>query len=395
MVFIITCIIFIFFMTPGLAIFYGGLVRRKNAVGIMAQVFISIGVVGVLWAAAGFSLTFGGSAGGLIGDLSYIMMRSVDLEASPVFAPGVPFILFFALQLVYAIITPALIAGAVAERMSFKAYVCFIGLWLLCVYCPVGHWIWGGGWLASLGVLDFAGGLAIHLAAGVSAMVAAAVLGPRRRTADTPCNMAYVTTGAGILWAGWFAFNGASALAADGIAALAVANTLLAGCAGCFGWLIISRQAGNITLLDTMVGGIAGLVAITPLAGYVRPLWAMPVGFCGAMLCAVAVQFRKDRKLDDTLDVWSLHGVGGAFGLLAAGVIADPLRAPYAGALYGNIFQAAKQGLAVGSVVLYASICTFIILKIVSLITPLRLSGKDEEVGLDLSVHKETLQADD
>ena len=391
-VFIIVCSIFIFFMTPGLAIFYGGLVRIKNAVGTMEQVFISIGVVGVLWAAVGFSMTFGGSLYGLVGDFSYVMLRCVDVSPSPLFASSMPFILFFTLQLTYAIITPALLAGAIAERMAFKAYIWFIGLWLLFVYCPVGNWIWGGGWLASLGVLDFAGGLAIHLSAGVSALVAALMTGPRSKTDDTPCNLAYVALGAGILWAGWFAFNGASALAADGAAALAVANTLLASCAGVCGWLIISSRTGRITLLDTIIGGIAGLVVITPLAGYVRPVWAMPIGFSGAMLCSAAVLFRKKLGIDDTLDVWSLHGVGGAFGLLAAGLFADPARAPYAGALYGNVFQIVKQGLAVGSVVLYACACTFIILKVVSFIMPLRLSAEEEVLGMDLSIHGEELQ---
>ncbi|MDO5115520.1 MAG: ammonium transporter [Synergistaceae bacterium] len=394
--FIIVCCIFIFFMTPGLAVFYGGLVRGKNAVGIMEEVFISIAVVGILWAAAGFSLTFGESLGGLVGDLSYLMMRNVDMAPSPLMAPELPFILFFTLQLVYAIITPALIAGAVAGRMAFKAYVCFIALWLLIVYCPVGNWIWGGGWLASFGVLDFAGGLTIHLAAGVSAFVAAYVLGPRNEIDDTPCNMAYVTIGAGIVWAGWFAFNGASALSANNIASLAVANTLLASCAAIPGWIIIRlEQVKKVTLLDTMTGGIAGLVAITPLAGYISPAWAMPVGFFGAAVCAAAARFRRAMGLDDALDVWALHGVGGAFGLLAAGLLADPLRAPYAGALYGGAFQLVRQGIAVAAVLLYAAAATFVILKIISLAAPLRVSAAEEELGLDLSVHGERLQVRD
>lgn len=388
--YIITCTIFVFFMTPGLAIFYGGLVRRKNLIGIMEQTYISIGIVGVLWTLFGFTLVFGESIGGLIGNSSYMFMNNVGISPNVSIAPNLPFILFFVLQMAYAIITPALIAGAVAERMSFKAYMVMIAMWLLLVYCPTGNWVWGGGWLARMGVIDFAGGLVIHLSAGMSAMAAVCVIGSRKKMDYTPCNMGYVSIGAGILWMGWFAFNGASAYAANGVAGLAVANTLIASSAGIFGWMCMSYPVNHkITLLDTLMGGIAGLVVITPMAGFVQPIYSLPVGFFGSLVCASAVRLRTSLNLDDTLDVWALHGVGGAFGLIFAGVLADPSVAPKAGLIYGNGGQLFIQVIGVAAVALYAFVMTVLILKVISIFTPLRLSKGYEEIGMDSAVHGE------
>ena len=382
--FIIICTIFVFFMTPGLAIFYGGLVRRKNMVGIMEQSFISIGITSILWAILGFSLVFGKDINGIIGDASFFCMMGVEIAPHVSIASNIPFVLFFVFQLAFAIITPALISGAIAERTCFKAYAIFIGAWLLFVYSPVAHWVWGGGNLAQKGVLDFAGGLVIHLTAGVSAIAAVIIIGPRKEINNTPCNMGYVSIGAGILWAGWFAFNGGSSLAANTTAAISVANTLMASSSGMFGWLLIGRLfSEKMTLLDIFFGGIAGLIIITPMAGYVDLWCSLPVGFIGGIVCWSAVRFRSSRGWDDTLDVWALHGVGGAFGVILTGVFANPLLAPAAGILYGNTSQLVIQALSVIQVSTYSFITTMILLRIIALFIPLRLSEIDEELGLD------------
>ena len=371
-------------MTPGLAIFYGGLVRRKNMVGIMEQSFISIGITSILWAILGFSLAFGKDINGIIGDASFFCMMGVEIAPHVSIASNIPFVLFFVFQLAFAIITPALISGAIAERTCFKAYAIFIGAWLLFVYSPVAHWVWGGGNLAQKGVLDFAGGLVIHLTAGVSAIAAVIIIGPRKEINNTPCNMGYVSIGAGILWAGWFAFNGGSSLAANTTAAISVANTLMASSSGMFGWLLIGRLfSEKMTLLDIFFGGIAGLIIITPMAGYVDLWCSLPVGFIGGIVCWSVVRFRSSRGWDDTLDVWALHGVGGAFGVILTGVFANPLLAPAAGILYGNTSQLVIQALSVIQVSTYSFITTMILLRIIALFIPLRLSEIDEELGLD------------
>lgn len=382
--FIIICTIFVFFMTPGLAIFYGGLVRRKNMIGIMEQSFISIGIASILWSVFGFSLAFGKDINGIIGDASFFCMMGVGITPHLSIASNIPFVLFFVFQLTFAIITPALISGAIAERTCFKAYTIFIGAWLLFVYSPVAHWVWGGGNLAQKGVLDFAGGLVIHLTAGVSAIAAVIMIGPRKEIDNTPCNIGYVSIGAGILWAGWFAFNGGSSFAANTTAAIAVANTLIASSSGMFGWLLIGHLfSQKTTLLDILFGGIAGLIIITPMAGYVDLWCSLPVGFIGGMVCWSAVRFRSSRGWDDTLDVWALHGVGGASGIILTGVFANPLLAPAAGILYGNTSQLVIQILSVVQVTVYSFVLTIVLLCVIALFTPLRLSEIDEELSLD------------
>lgn len=391
-VFIIICTIFVFFMTPGLALFYGGLVRRRNVVGIMEQCYVSIGVVSVLWAIWGFSIAFGADKCGIIGGGSFMFLRNVGVEANAGLVPNLPLVLFFVFQLAFAIITPALIAGAVAERMDFKAYCLFIGLWVLLVYSPIAHWVWGGGFLSKMGVIDFAGGLVIHLSAGISSLVAAIVLGARKHMDFTPCNMAYVSIGAGILWAGWFAFNSGSALAANAAASLAVCNTLLSSGAALCVWLAVSWVCCHrITLLDSLIGGIAGLIVITPMAGYVQPTLSLPVGAIGAVACFFAIRAREKFGYDDTLDVWALHGVGGALGVALAGLFADPTVAPAAGLLYGGSRQLLLQLTGVAAVAFYSVIATFIILKAINMVTKLRLSPEYEDIGIDASIHKEAL----
>lgn len=382
--FIIICTIFVFFMTPGLAIFYGGLVRRKNMIGIMEQSFISIGIVTILWALFGFSFAFGKDINGIIGDSSFFFTMGVGITPHASIASNIPFVLFFVFQLAFAIITPALISGAIAERTCFKAYTAFIAAWLLFVYSPVAHWVWGSGYLAQKGVLDFAGGLVIHLTAGVSAIAAVIMIGPRKEIDNTPCNMGYVSIGAGILWAGWFAFNGGSALAANTTAAIAVANTLIASSSGIFGWMLIGRLfSEKMTLLDVLFGGIAGLIIITPMAGYVDLWCSLPVGFIGGIVCSSAIRFRTAKGWDDTLDVWALHGIGGASGVVLTGVFASPVLAPAAGVLYGNAEQLIIQILSVLLVTVYSFILTMMLLRVIALFTPLRLSEIDENLGLD------------
>lgn len=382
--FIVICTIFVFFMTPGLAIFYGGLVRRKNMIEIMEQSFISIGVVSILWAIFGFSLAYGNDVHGIIGDSSFLFMLGVGITPHASIASNIPFVLFFVFQLAFAIITPALISGAIAERTCFKAYTVFIATWLLFVYSPVVHWVWGGGYLAQKGVLDFAGGLVIHLTAGVSAIAAVIMIGPRKEIDNTPCAMGYVSIGAGILWAGWFAFNGGSALAADTTAAIAVANTLIASSSGIFGWLVIGRLfSEKMTLLDILFGGIAGLIIITPMAGYVDLWCSLPVGFIGGIVCSSAVRFRTARGWDDTLDVWALHGIGGASGVILTGVFANPVLAPAGGILYGNASQFAIQIISVVQVTVYSFVLTIVLLRVIAFFTPLRLSEIDENIGFD------------
>jgi Amt family ammonium transporter len=382
--FIIICTIFVFFMTPGLAIFYGGLVRRKNMVGIMEQSFISIGITSILWAIFGFSLAYGNDVHGIIGDSSFLFMLGVGITPHASIASNIPFVLFFVFQLAFAIITPALISGAIAERTCFKAYTVFIATWLLFVYSPVVHWVWGGGYLAQKGVLDFAGGLVIHLTAGVSAIAAVIIIGPRKEIDNTPCAMGYVSIGAGILWAGWFAFNGGSALAANTTAAIAVANTLIASSSGIFGWLVIGRLfSEKMTLLDILFGGIAGLIIITPMAGYVDLWCSLPVGFVGGIVCSSAVRFRTARGWDDTLDVWALHGIGGASGVILTGVFANPVLAPAGGILYGNASQLAIQIISVVQVTVYSFVLTIVLLRVIAFFTPLRLSEIDENIGFD------------
>ncbi|NCB19990.1 MAG: ammonium transporter, partial [Bacteroidia bacterium] len=338
----------------------------------------------ILWAIFGFSLAYGNDVHGIIGDSSFLFMLGVGITPHASIASNIPFVLFFVFQLAFAIITPALISGAIAERTCFKAYTVFIATWLLFVYSPVVHWVWGGGYLAQKGVLDFAGGLVIHLTAGVSAIAAVIMIGPRKEIDNTPCAMGYVSIGAGILWAGWFAFNGGSALAANTTAAIAVANTLIASSSGIFGWLVIGRLfSEKMTLLDILFGGIAGLIIITPMAGYVDLWCSLPVGFIGGIVCSSAVRFRTARGWDDTLDVWALHGIGGASGVILTGVFANPVLAPAGGILYGNASQLAIQIISVVQVTVYSFVLTIVLLRVIAFFTPLRLSEIDENIGFD------------
>jgi Amt family ammonium transporter len=376
-------------MTPALGFFYGGLVRSKNALNTMMMSFISLGFVGVLWAIAGYSLAFApGNA--WIGDSSRILLRGVGLEAQGT----IPHLLFMCYQGTFAIITAALISGAIVERMRFGAYVTFISLWALVIYSPIAHWVWGGGWLSKMGALDFAGGTVVHVNAGVAALVAALVVGRRRdypSSALLPHNVPFTLLGAGLLWFGWFGFNAGSAVAANGIAGLAFTTTMLAPAATLVVWTLLDGvRSQKPTAVGAATAIVVGLVAVTPAAGFVGPMSAILLGGVAAIPSYFALQWRARTSLDDSLDVVAAHGVGGTVGALLTGVFAQKaLNGVADGLLFGNPGQLAIQGMAVLAAILYSGIGSFVLLKLIGLVMPLRATAADESVGLDVSEHGE------
>jgi Amt family ammonium transporter len=376
-------------MTPALAFFYGGLVRSKNALNTMMMSFISLGFVGILWALAGYSLAFS-TGNAWIGDLSNAMLRGVGLEAKGT----IPHALFMAYQGTFAIITAALISGAIVERMRFSAYVAFISLWAIVVYSPIAHWVWGGGWLAQWGALDFAGGTVVHVNAAVAAVVAAVVVGKRTgypSSSMLPHNVPFVLLGAGLLWFGWFGFNSGSALAASPIAGLAFVTTMLAPAATLVVWTILDvMRSGKPTAVGAATAIVVGLVAITPAAGFISPMNAILLGGFAAIPSYLALQIRAKTSLDDSLDVLAAHGVGGTVGALLTGVFAEKaLNTVGDGLLYGNPKQVLIQGAAVLAAIVYSGVMSFVLLKLVGLVLPLRVSRTDESDGLDVTQHGE------
>jgi Amt family ammonium transporter len=381
-------------MTPALGFFYGGLVRGKNVLNTLMMSFAALGVVGVLWALLGFSLAFA-PGGGLVGGLRFAGLRGVGLEGGA--WGGTPQLLFMAYQGSFAIITAALISGAIVERMRFAAYLAFIAGWSLLVYAPVAHWVWGHGWLAQLGALDFAGGTVVHVNAGAAAAVAALVVGTRKdygRQALLPHDATYVLLGAGLLWFGWFGFNAGSALAANASAALAFVNTLLAPSATLVVWMALDGlRLRKVTAVGGATGIVVGLVAITPAAGFVGPGAAMALGAVAALPCYFAIGYRSRTRLDDSLDVFSAHGLGGIVGALLTGVLASAAWGGSDGLLFGNAAQLGKQAVAVLAAGGYSAVATVVILKAVALVLPLRRSGREEGIGLDVVQHGEEAYA--
>jgi Amt family ammonium transporter len=380
-------------MTPGLAFFYGGLVRRKNFLAIMMQSFISMGVVTTIWVLVGYSLAFSGDVGGIIGNLDWIGLRHVGQAPGP-WAPTIPAAAHFVFQEMFAIITPALITGAFADRVRFKSYLKFLVLWSLLVYVPLVHWIWGGGFLAKWGALDFAGGMVVHTSAGFAALASVWVVGARKflpgeRT--LPHNVAFVALGTGLLWFGWFGFNAGSALAANGVAAQAFVNTDIAGSIAMCTWLAISwKREGKPSLVGAFTGAVAGLACITPCAGYV-PTWAaFLVGLLAGSVCYVAVEFRGRRKWDDALDVWAAHGVGGLMGTILLGAFAFlSVNAAGADGLFAG--HAGFFGVQVGAglfTAAYAFAMTWLILKALNRFEPVRVPDTVEQEGLDTEMHE-------
>lgn len=377
-------------MTPALAFFYGGLVRSKNALNTMMMSFIALSVAGVLWPIAGYSLAFG-EGNAFVGDLSMIFARGVGLEPEGT----IPHLLFFAFQGTFAIITVALVSGAVVGRMRFGAYLAFITIWSLAVYAPVTHWVWGGGWVDEvLGALDFAGGAVVHVNAGAAAVVAAYLLGPRRdygRQALLPHNVPFVLLGAGLLWFGWFGFNGGSALAADGIAVLAFVNTMLAPAATLLVWTGLDMyRTGKVTAVGIATGIVVGLVSITPAAGFVSPQYALVIGALAAPPSYFALVWRVRTRLDDSLDVFAAHGLGGIVGALLTGVFAEEaINGTADGLLFGNWAQFGAQAISVVAVLAYSGVMTFVILKAIAVVLPLRVDDREERQGLDIANHGE------
>jgi Amt family ammonium transporter len=375
-------------MTPALALFYGGLVRSKNALNTMMMSFVSLGVVGVTWAVAGYSLAFA-EGSGFAGGAAHLLLAGVGLEPQGT----VPHLLFMAFQGTFAVITAALISGAVVERMRFGAYLAFIVLWTLAVYAPVCHWVWGGGWLAGLGALDYAGGTVVHVNAGAAALVAALLLGPRRdygRQALLPHNVAFVLLGAGLLWFGWFGFNAGSALAANGAAALAFVNTLLAPAAALVIWLLLDLlRTGRTTAVGVATGIVVGLVAVTPAAGFVSPRGALALGALAAGPSYYLILRRSRSRLDDSLDVVAAHGMGGLVGALLTGVFAQAAFGGTDGVLAGNPRQLLVQAVAVGAALIYSGGVSFVLLKLIGLVLPLRVEKTAEARGLDVPLHGE------
>jgi Amt family ammonium transporter len=376
-------------MTPALAFFYGGLVRSKNALNTMMMSFICLGCVGIAWAVAGYSLAFT-TGSGWLGSFSALFLRGIGLEPQGT----IPHLLHMCYQGTFAIITAALISGAIVERMRFSAYVIFITLWSLVVYSPIAYWVWGGGWLAKMGALDFAGGTVVHVNAGVAALVAAMVVGPRRdypSAALLPHNIPFTLLGAGALWFGWFGFNAGSALAANQIAALAFTSTMLAPAATLVIWMLLDiARSRNPTAVGGATAIVVGLVAITPAAGYVGPMSALILGGLAAIPSYFALLWRARTKLDDSLDVVAAHGVGGTVGALLTGVFAQKaLNGVADGMLFGNPGQLGIQATAVISAILYSGIGSFVLLKLVGLMVPLRAERSEESTGLDVSQHGE------
>ena len=394
---LLICAALVMVMTPAVGFFYGGMVRPANVLGTLMQSFAILALVTVLWVAVGFSLAFGG-ANWFIGGLEFAGLTDVGKAIPGIPIPGVPTLAFVVFQMMFAVITPALIAGAGAERWRFGAMIFFVCAWSLLVYAPVAHWLFSPtGWAAELGALDFAGGAVVHANAGAAALVVAARLGRRTGWPDPrlrPHNLPMVFTGAALLWFGWFGFNGGSALAADGIASVAVLNTQAAAAAALLSWALAERlRFGKATTLGAASGAVSGLVAVTPAAGYVSPLGALAIGALAGVACHLAVGLKGILRLDDSLDVAAVHLVGGVLGALSVGLFATRSINPLAtdGLFYGGGYDLlGAQSIATGAVVAYSITMTFIILSLANRLLGNRISARDEAVGLDLSQHGET-----
>jgi len=375
-------------MTPALGFFYGGLVRAKNALNTMMMSVAALGVAGIVWALLGYSLAFA-EGNGFIGGTGYALLRGVGLETRGT----IPHLLFMAYQGTFAIITAALISGAIVERKRFGPYLVFIALWTLGVYAPVAHWVWGGGWLGRLGVLDYAGGTVVHVNAGAAALIAAILIRPRKdyaRQAILPHNVPYAILGASLLWFGWFGFNGGSALGVNHGAVLAFVNTMLAPAATLLAWMLIDLARTNrTTAVGAATGIVVGLVAITPAAGFVSPRAAMAIGALAAVPSYFGILWRSRTRLDDSLDVVAAHGLGGATGALLTGVFATAAAGGTDGLLAGNPRQVLIQALGIAAAMVYSGVATAILLKVIGLAMPLRSQGRDEAIGMDITQHGE------
>jgi ammonium transporter, Amt family len=394
--FVLICAALVMLMTPGLAFFYGGLVRKKNILGVLMQCFIVLCAISLQWILFGYSLAFA-PGNGFWGGFAWIGLHGVGSTPMPEYAATIPHSAFMIFQAMFAVITPALIIGAFAERMKFSAFLIFAILWATLVYDPICHWVWGsGGWLKNMGVLDFAGGTVVHINAGIAALVTALIIGKRKGFDHSPVpphNLPFAVLGAGLLWFGWFGFNAGSALAANGLAVSAFVATHTAAAAGGIMWALLEWiRNGKPTLFGTITGSVAGLATVTPASGFVTPASAIVIGLVAGVLCFIFVsEFKPKLHLDDSLDAFGVHGVGGIIGVLATGLFASSAVNPAAanGLFYGNPKQFLIQSLAVGVTVGYSIVATLVIYKVIDLVMKVRVSGKDEEIGLDLTQHHE------
>jgi len=390
---ILTSSALVLLMTPGLAFFYGGMVRKKNILSTLNLSFIMMGLIGVQWVLYGYSLAFGKNVYGIVGDLSFLGFAGVTGAAGP-YSDTIPHLAFAAFQMMFAVITPALITGAFVERVRFKTFIVFSLLWATIVYDPLCHWVWGdGGWMGAMGALDFAGGTVVHIAAGFSALAFAIAIGPRKgfpKAPMEPHDIPYTVLGAGLLWFGWFGFNAGSSLAADGLASYAFVNTNTATAAAAVSWMFVSwADAGKPSVLGIATGAVVGLVAITPAAGFVTPMGAIAIGAIGAPISYYAIRFRQRKNLDESLDVWACHGMAGTWGALATGLFACPAVNEASGLFYGNPGQLGIQAISVAVTICFVFVFTFVMAKILDATMGLRVSQLEEEVGLDLSEHGE------
>ncbi len=383
---------FVLFMTPGLSFFYGGMVSTKNVISTMLQSFIALGVISLLWYLVGFSLAFGESIGGIIGNpTTFFAFRGVGVDPHPDFAPTFPFLLFALFQLKFAIITPALITGSFAERVKFTSYLIFMCLFSLIIYCPLAHWTWHPqGFLRQWGVLDFAGGTVVHMSAGFAALAGAYILGKRENKTHVPANIPFIILGTGMLWFGWFGFNAGSALAANGLAVLAFATTNMASASAMITWVMFDALVGRkISAMGACIGAVVGLVAITPAAGFVNIGQSVFIGFAAAIVSNLAVYYKQRTSLDDTLDVFPCHGLGGIVGMILTAVFAKDV-----GLVYGETKTFLYHLLTLVIVGVFTFGGSYVIYKITGVMTRLRVSPDDERLGLDLSQHAETIVAE-
>lgn len=375
-------------MTPALALFYGGMVRSKNILATIMQSFISLGVISILWVLYGYSLSFGPDIHHIIGNLDWFALKNVSTDPYAFYSATIPHQLFMLFQMMFAVITPALITGAFAERFKFKTYLVFLIVWFTFVYCPIAHWVWGqGGWIKNLGGLDFAGGMVVHIASGMSALIATLMIGKRigwKKDPLHPHNLSLTILGASLLWFGWFGFNAGSALGANALAIKAFLTTQLSAAAASLGWIIVEwKRHGKPTALGIASGAIAGLVSITPAAGFVSPSWAIVIGFVGGVICYFAVQSKFKLNIDDSLDAVGIHGVGGIWGSVATGAFAST------GLIAGNLLLFKAQLISTFSVIVYSLFMTFIIVLILDKTMGLRVTKDEEVLGLDISQHGE------
>ena len=383
-------------MTPGVAFFYGGMARRKNFLSTLMMSFITLGLIGLLWVIYGYSLSFGPDKWGIIGGLNFFGLNGVGQGPSLFYAQTIPQLAFAAFQMMFAVITVALITGAVVERIKFSSLLVFSALWFTLVYCPVTHWVWGGGWLYKMGFLDFAGGTVVHITAGVSALALATILGARKGYHEgermDPSNIPMVLLGAGILWFGWFGFNAGSALTSGGLASSAFMGTYIAGAAGAITWMVIGWCYQRPTVLGVATGAVAGLATMTAAAGFVQPIMGIPIGIAAALIGYYCMVFRaKKTRIDESLDVWAVHGMGGTFGTLAVGFLASAAVNPSGsnGLFYGHGAQVLVQLVGIAAVWAFAFVVTWGLGKLVDVTMGLRVSATEESVGLDISQHGE------